>query len=180
MLNEIPNYHEHSLLLLFIVYAFLYYTMFVIFEHNDILILITHVYYYYKHGSVGRVCFCMCVTSYCLLYELWVAFWIRITNFFSHTSYELRFVARVKSYFFHVIYELLFIARVKSVFFHTSYELLFTERVTFLKVFCFIYHWSLFNMKNVLEIWFAANSDDLWEETYSQFANISKTLLMIR
>ena len=57
------------------------------------------------------------------------------------------FIARVTSYcLFHKL-RVTFCIRV------TSYY--FIAQVTFLKIFCFIYHRPVFNMKNVLETWFA-------------------------
>ena len=113
-------------------------------------------------------------TSYelLLLYELQLTFTLQVTSFFLHISDKLQFIAGVTSFFLHKNHELLLIARVTSYFLHksyellslhklrvtilhTSYELLFIARFTFLKVFCFILHSPVFNIKYILENWFA-------------------------
>ena len=87
------------------------------------------------------------VTVYSTSYELLFAYELRVT--FSCTTYELLsfHIAEVTSYY--LLHEL----RVTFCIQVTSYY--FITRVTFLKIFCFIYHWPVFNMKNVLETWFA-------------------------
>ena len=81
------------------------------------------------------------VTSYCLFHKLRVTFCIRVTSYYLLRNLAITFIAHCRRY------ELLFIARV------TNYY--FIAQVTFLKIFCFIYHRPVFNMKNVLETWFA-------------------------